>query len=254
MRSYEFIYISPHLDDAALSCGGQIFQQAQAGVSALVVTIASGFPQSEVRSDFAEFLHHNWGLTAEEAVTARRAEDVAACRRLGAHYLHGSVPDAIYRLHPRTKEPLYASNEEIFAEIDPADTDLVHSVASWLRELPRARHVVVPLGIGNHVDHQLTRRAAEQVWGGRLLYYEDYPYIQRQPQSLLRYLQTGAKWRPRLIPLSNGAISARVQAVAEYGSQIGVLFNDKVTMESLLRKQIGATGGERLWSRSPIAL
>lgn len=254
MDSYEFIYISPHLDDVVLSCGGQIFQQAQTGTSVLVVTVAAGFPQSDVRSDFAEFLHHNWGLTAEEAVTARRAEDVAACRRVGAQYLHGSVLDAIYRLHPQTKDPLYTSNKEIFAEFDPAEADLVRTVASWLRELPPARCIVVPLGVGNHVDHQLTRQAAERVWGASLLYYEDYPYVQRQPQSLLRHLWPGAKWHPRLIPLSDAALSARMEAVAEYGSQIGVLFNDEATMEALLRRQFWATGGERLWSRSPIAL
>lgn len=254
MDDYEFIYISPHLDDVVLSCGGQIFQQVQTGASVLVVTVAAGFPQSDVRSDFAAFLHHNWGLTAEEAVTARRAEDVAACRRVGAQYVHGSIPDAIYRLHPQTKEPLYASNEEIFGEFDTAEADLIHTVASSLGELPPARCVVAPLGIGNHVDHQLTRQAAERVWGASLLYYEDYPYVQRQPQSLLRHLQPGAKWYPRLIPLGDEAISARVQAVAEYSSQIGVLFNDEATMESLLRKQVWATGGERLWWRSPIAL
>lgn len=254
MRSHDLIYVSPHLDDVALSCGGQIFQQVRDGADVLVVTVACGFPQSEVRSDFAEFLHYNWGLTAEEAVSARRAEDEAACRRLGAHTLHWSFPDAIYRLHPQTDEPLYTSDEGIFGEIHPAEADLLHIMASSMQELPAARHVVAPLGMGNHVDHQLARRAAEKVWGRRLLYYEDYPYIQRQPHSLARHLHPDSGWRARLIPLCERSISARVRAVAEYRSQIGVLFNDEATMESLLRRQVAATGGERLWSHSPIAL
>ena len=248
--AYDTIYISPHLDDAALSCGGQIFQQTKRGERVLVVTIAAGAPQTEIRSPFAQFLHHHWGLEAGEAVAVRRAEDAAACKRLGADYLHWTLPDAIYRLHPQHGEPLYTSNEAIFGALHAAEESLIVEISLFLSRLPYGKCVAAPLGAGNHVDHQLARAAAERVWRTSLLYFEDYPYVQRDPQELARLVQPPEAWRSYLVTLSHTALVARLEAMAAYRSQIGSLFNDAVTMESALISELARTGGERLWQRA----
>ncbi|MFW6183238.1 MAG: PIG-L deacetylase family protein [Chloroflexota bacterium] len=248
-NTYERIYLSPHLDDVALSCGGQIFQQAKAGQRILIATVAAGEPQTEIRSFFAEYLHHNWGLPADEAVAMRRAEDEAAAEQLGAEVQHWTLPDAIYRLHPETEEPLYTSNEDIFGPLHPAEHRLVQELAEQMARLPEAKTIVAPLAVGNHVDHQLVRLAAEETFGRDLLYYEDYPYVQRSPQSLQEQLSAGNDWQPQVIPLSEAAICARVAACRQYGSQLGTLFNDAQTMEALLRDHVAQVGGERLWRR-----
>ena len=251
MKTYDTIYISPHLDDAALSCGGQIFQQTQRGESVLVVTVAAGEPQTTIRSPFAQFLHHNWGFTAVEAVAMRRAEDVLACQRLGADVYHGSLPDAIYRLHPQNQEPLYASNEGIFGPLHAAENPLIDEIELFFRSLPASRRVAAPLAAGNHVDHQLARHAAERVWGAALLYYEDYPYVQRNPQAFRRLVQPAQQWRSYLIGLEPGALTARLEAIKAYRSQISSLFNDLDEMEAAVIRQVARTGGERLWQRLP---
>ena len=54
---YPHVYLSPHLDDAVLSCGGLIHRQVVAGQRPLVVTIFAGTPPVDVElSDFARFL------------------------------------------------------------------------------------------------------------------------------------------------------------------------------------------------------
>ena len=64
---YDAIYLAPHLDDAALSCGGQIYQLTAVGKQVLIVTIIAGDPpQNVVYSDFARELHERWEL-AEHA-------------------------------------------------------------------------------------------------------------------------------------------------------------------------------------------
>lgn len=249
-EKYDSIYLSPHLDDVALSCGGQIFLQTEAGKDILIVTIAAGEPQSDVRSLFVEFLHHNWGYTAEEAMAARRAEDAAASQRLGADYLHWLLPDAIYRVDPVTEGPLYTSNDDIFGELDAVETELVDAMAAEIALLPAAGRVVAPLTIGHHVDHQLTRAAAEKAFAGKQLhYYEDYPYVQRHPEALAALVVPSESWRSELIRLGEEAIQARLQASLCYESQIGSLFNDRETMKERIRAQIRETGGERLWQR-----
>lgn len=246
---YDALYLSPHLDDAALSCGGQIFRQTQRGDRVLVVTVAAGEPTTEIRSIFAQFQHHNWGLSAAEAVSRRRAEDQAACRLLGADVVHWTLPDAIYRLDPQSEAPLYTSNDDIFGPLDPSEGPLITAVADFFFSLPRARRVVAPLTVGNHVDHQLTRSAAERVWGASLLYYEDYPYVQRDPRALEQLLQPRDQWCSYLVTLSQAALAARLKAIRAYVSQMRSLFNTVEQMEVDVRQQVARTGGERLWQR-----
>lgn len=247
--AYDSIYISPHFDDAVLSCGGQIFEQTQQGAAVLIVTIAAGEPQTEVRSTFAQFLHHNWGFTASEGVAVRRAEDLLAVERLGADALHWTLPDCIYRLHPENGAPLYASNDAIFGPLHAAEEPLIDEIATFFRRLPAARCVVAPLAAGNHVDHQLSRLAAQAVWGAALWYYEDYPYVQRDRREVARLTQPAAQWYAQLLPLSPAALAARIAASGAYRSQISTLFNSHEAMESAITGYVSESGGERLWQR-----
>jgi len=244
---YDRIYFSPHFDDAVLSCGGQIYQATQAGETVLIVTVTAGKPDSKVRSEFARAQHRSWGLSEEEVITARRAEDIAACRLLGAAYAHWPWPDCIYRLDRATGEPLYRSDEDIFGDLAPAERPLVQEVAEKMGTLPPAGQLFVPLTVGHHVDHQLTRAAAEQQYGDALVYYEDYPYIQRHPQMLGPLVSPESAWERAVIPLSDAALTARIAASGQYRSQTGQLFGDAQRMASLIREQVTDTGGERVW-------
>lgn len=250
-REYDDLYLSPHLDDAVFSCGGQIFMQVEASRSALVVTIMAGEPRTVRRSVLADYLHHNWGVTAETAVAQRRAEDEAACHRLGADALHLSVPDCIYRVHPRSGEPLYTSDEALFGEWDEAEAYLIEEIVEAFSHLPSAGRVLVPLCVGHHVDHQLTRNAAEYHFGPECLtYYEDFPYVQRDPDALDAVLGDESAWESELIPLTEAALQARLQASLDYESQISVLFNDPKTMTDAMKTYVESTGGERVWRPS----
>lgn len=248
IMAYDTLYLSPHFDDAVLSCGGQIYEQTARGERVLIVTIAGGEPQTEVRSVFAEYQHFIWGLSAAEAVAARRAEDARACALVGAELLTWTLPDAIYRLDPETGEPLYTSNETLFGPLSAAEAPLVAGLARQMATLPVVGRVFAPLGVGNHVDHQLVRAAAEQAFTS-LTYYEDYPYVQLQPASLEALLQPPEAWEAFVCPLSEAAIVRRIEAIAAYRSQLGMLFNGEESMARLVRQQIAATGGERYWYR-----
>jgi LmbE family N-acetylglucosaminyl deacetylase len=82
MRS---IFLSPHPDDAVLSCGGWIDQLAQDGERPLVLTVFGGDrPAAVPLSAFARSLHERWQL-GDDAPARRRDEDRAACDRLGCY-------------------------------------------------------------------------------------------------------------------------------------------------------------------------
>src|SRR5512136_66244 len=74
-----WIYLSPHFDDAVLSCGGLIHEQACQGLQTEIWTIFAGDPPPGPLSEFAQQTHVLWGITSgEDMVAMRRAEDITA--------------------------------------------------------------------------------------------------------------------------------------------------------------------------------
>jgi LmbE family N-acetylglucosaminyl deacetylase len=174
----DWIYLSPHLDDVALSCGGLVWEQGQRGKAIAIWTICAGDPPGDAHSPFAESLHARWAA-GPQAVVNRRSEDIVSCRRLGSIPRHFSIPDAIYRRSPSGGAPLYASDEALFGELNPEEDGLVAALRGKLQQaLPPQVQLVCPFGIGGHVDHRLVRAAAESL-NRRLWYYADYPYVVR---------------------------------------------------------------------------
>src|SRR5690348_1863487 len=74
------VYLSPHLDDAVLSCGGTIAAQAAAGEEIVVLTLFNA-ASGDARGRWAE----------------RAEEDRRAAARLGFRAVHGGLPDAPFR-------------------------------------------------------------------------------------------------------------------------------------------------------------
>jgi len=257
--AYDAIYLSPHLDDAALSCGGQIYRFTRSGQRVLVVTFMTGAPEGEL-SPAAVELHGRWGFPPEEGVApvleARRREDEEACRTLGAEHVHAGFIDALYRRRPESGEPFYPTVASLFAEPVPEDEEAqVETIAAAVEALPRATRVCAPFGIGHHVDHVLVRRAAERVIGRDLEYYEDYPYAH---SFKARWKAFGWQTPPaadgtplrrekRTWTLGRNAIEAKCRAVRRYSSQIGALFQDEDDMEHKVRVYARRVGGERVW-------
>ena len=123
----KWVYLSPHLDDAVLSCGGLIWEQIRSGGNVEIWTICAGAPPTGDLSGFAKELHERWGL-GMDAVSKRRMEDQVACRILGAGHKHYDIPDAIYRRDPKTGEILYDSFDVILSGIHPGDEMLLKSM------------------------------------------------------------------------------------------------------------------------------
>lgn len=243
------IYLSPHLDDAALSCGGQIAQQTAVGRRVLIVTVMAGDPPGTGLSDYAQALHGRWQL-AQDVVAARRAEDITACTRLRADYQHWTIPDCIYRMHPASGQALYADWAQITGDVPAAERPLIAGLAAQLAQLPAAERIIAPLAVGNHVDHQIVRQAAEAAFGHKLVYYEDYPYG-RDPQAVAAVIDPDSShWQAQVIPLSASALQARIEAIAAFTSQLSTFFDGRADLEQQMAAHAAAIGGERLWWRT----
>ncbi|MCA9937129.1 MAG: PIG-L family deacetylase [Anaerolineales bacterium] len=248
MKKYDAIYLSPHLDDAALSCGGQIAAQTRAGKSVLIVTITAADPPPGPLSDFAQLLHQRWE-TAANAVAIRRAEDVVAAAALGADYAHWEFYDCIYR-RAEDGQPLYPTwNDVIAPQFAAADHPLVATLAARMSQLPAAALIYAPLAVGRHADHQITRAAAEMWAGSRLRYYEDYPYV-AAPGALAAVIGEAPGWQPTVIPLTPADLDAKYESIWAYTSQISTFFQDRAELEEKVGGYARQVGGERWWRKT----
>jgi LmbE family N-acetylglucosaminyl deacetylase len=208
-------------------------------------TICGGDPPAGPLTPFAQTLHDRWEL-GREAAALRRQEDETACGIVGAGFRHLDLPDCIYRRHPDTGEPLYTSDWAIFGTVAEVEADrLVGALADRLkREILPAATVFAPLGLGNHVDHQITRRAAETL-GERVHFYADLPYVLFTEPQIPELVPD--RWAPRTEPVSAVGLQAWCAGSAAYASQISSFWPDKAAMVASLTDYCEKWSGIRVW-------
>lgn len=244
----KIIYLSPHLDDAVLSCGAVIWDQIHSDASAVEIwTIFSGDPPPGRLYPFARMLHLRW-QTGSEGPSARREEDKAACRVLGCVPVHLDLPDCIYRPVPGTHQPRIRKNDDLF-HFDPVkDNPLIGELMQYFsRQLPQDCRLVVPLGVGGHIDHLITRAASESL-SRPLLYYADFPYAGDHPEDVEG--KTKGFSTPKKTPLSNEALHAWQTAISAYRSQISSFWRSDEKMKSAVAAYGASPYGNCLWSEA----
>lgn len=240
------LFVAPHLDDVALSCGGLVWQLTQRGISVTIATVCTADPPTHGLSGVALREHAQWG-TGDQPYRARREEDRQACARLGAHPVHLGLRDAIYRC-AADSTPLYPDTV-IGTPVHPEDWQAHFSAlkAALLPLLQSHAGVYCPLAAGEHVDHVLTRAAVESSVpeGARLIYYEDFPYVARIDALETSPLVEGLL--PFKVWLDERAIQARLEAIACYSSQLIAVFGGARAAANQTQSYISRIGGERYW-------
>ena len=212
-----WIYLSPHLDDAVLSAGGLINEQARSGIPVEIWTFMCGYAPEETVSPFAQLLHAQWGFSsAEETTRKRREEDKHAAAILGASVRHFDFLDCIYR-RGADGEWLYS---DVFTTPHPEDAQIPGQIAAKINAHLQTDDVLVcQLSVGSHVDHVLVRQGAELL--ERPLRYDiDVPYIFYKPEELSPK-STGME--ESIHAVSEAGLTSWKEAVLEYKSQLPVL-------------------------------
>lgn len=241
----QWIYLSPHLDDAIFSCGGLIWEQVQAQEKVEVWTIFAGDPPGGQLSRFAKRIHNRWGADSDP-IHIRRLEDVAACSRLDVSYQHFTFLDCIYRTSPETGKPLYASRRSLFETLAPVEQNLVDELHIILKHrLPFDANVVYPLGVGKHVDHRLVRFVVSNI-NRPLWFYADFPYVRRS-----RAWKKDLPGKPCHFMISQAGMNAWQEAVACYATQLSSFWEDISAMQSDIHGYINKNGGLWLWHIQP---
>ncbi|MHB1254047.1 MAG: PIG-L deacetylase family protein [Candidatus Humimicrobiaceae bacterium] len=144
----KFIFLSPHFDDAVLSCGGLIAKAMSQGCLVNVITFYTKQTDPSIFSPKLRKIVKKLATYKE-----RKEEDMAALDLLGAKATWLCYSERIYR------QPWLKSLFDIFKVPEEADLngfDNIASIKEYLVQLfennPEA-YFFAPLGIGNHFDH-----------------------------------------------------------------------------------------------------
>jgi LmbE family N-acetylglucosaminyl deacetylase len=272
------VFVSPHPDDAALSCGGLIARLHERGEAIAIVTLFSGAGSGHRLTAYQRLAlgfgsQEKWRPgdyapeseaadsvpTPEQVMGVRRAEDESFARLAGASVVFVNLPDAVFRDYQGDAELMGAPRQD-----DPPPTVELRAALDALAPAT----LYLPLSVGGPVDHRAARRAgmallAEPGWPyrDRTLFYEDFPYshttgfdrLDQLDPEVVTSLPAGATLTPEYISIG-GVIDRKLAGLRVYASQHGRLFGGDDPMTRDVRDhaaRVGRLGGveaaERYW-------
>ena len=218
-------------------------------------------------------------VATEELVEAADAGEVMAQRRLEdemyAAFAEASIvfldlPDAVFRGYGSDEELLNAPRDD-----DAAPFEILR------REIVRLepQKLYLPLGIGNHVDHQLCREVGVRLlnegrrwvmpgpeYAGIVTFYEDFPYawwndfarLEDLPPTAFSDLPNSVGLTPEYADIGD-QLERKITGINIYASQIERLFSGTKEMARQVRAHARRTAllngwsgsAERYWSSQP---
>ena len=211
------LLLSPHLDDAAFSCGGTAARLAAAGWDVTLSTLYTATVRDP--AGFALECQTSKGILPEvDYMALRRGEDAAAAIRLGCSAVRWrplrEAPHRGYHTAAALFQPPHPEDDpqpiaaEVRAEIDRARPDVVFTPQSW----------------GRHVDHVHVSRALLDFALPAVAWWEDLPYMLRDdpqppPDDIADRLP-----RSVLVVDVDATLAKKLDACAAYTSQLGFQF------------------------------
>jgi LmbE family N-acetylglucosaminyl deacetylase len=243
------VAIEPHMDDVALSIGGRLLlRRGERPVVLLSVTRESN-------------VSGYWTLQREffndaEITTLREAESSIVAELAGGTHRSLDIPDAPLRYRAAEEwnaKSLVALQDGLAAYLGfPPQHDEIDALAKRLADEVLSldpAELWIPLGLGGHCDHRITRDACIAMiathWARfetiPILLYEDHPYSTYFPRQLEQIVAAFAARGTRLTPAPADITSVfdeKVRLVGVYASQ----FKSRA-MEPKLRERAGEIGG-----------
>ena len=225
--------MSPHLDDAVLSCSGLLTVLSKK----TEVTVITLFTHVSYPNTFSakRFLQKCQTTDLQQLFKDRRYEDVVTVTSLGVKAHHLGYEDGTWR--KLNKVSIFREKVGLFipevlhryptflrikrGKMHREDQELILEIRDKLKSIVGNNVVFfAPLAIGGHIDHIITREVASLF--PNTIFWSDFPYnlTAKPDDSFLK--QKGLK---RFIFKTQQSV--RERAIKGYLSQLSLLFPDK---------------------------
>lgn len=240
------VVVEPHMDDAVLSAGGRLLhRRGQARITILSVV---------KWSNFTSYLLLKKNFHDVQAVTRLRQEESdLVAKLLGAEQRSLDWSDAPIRFWPAERwgtetVERFNTGPQGFVKLfpSPADIALLAEQLAQAFENLAPDELWIPMGIGDHIDHRMTRAACLRVLAGHwhrfanvsVSMYEDLPYALHGDSVRMQaaFLECGATLVRATEDISD-VFEEKLHLVSVYASQF-----KRSYMEPVLRKSAEAEG------------
>ena len=189
--------IEPHMDDAALSVGGLMLQR-RAECEFLLVTVATRSVATSYRGIDRDF------FDMETISNLRKAESEIVARLVWGRHIPLDLVEATLRYYPQkwTLDWFRRHEQAVWAYLEhgagQGELELWTSTIAKAIEDFEPEEIWMPLGIGVHVDHQLTRHACLNILrtNPKLVdqcvcrFFQDVPYAANFPNHTGALVET----------------------------------------------------------------
>ena len=159
-----------------LDSADHILEWKSAGYAVEVITVFTSFSTNKISPFVRKFLLESGFATPADMEKGRKEEDNKAMKMLGVGWQHWDFIDAAFR--ETAVGAVYPTEKELFSgKISAADRNLEADLENRLKHFSEADLILLPLGLGKHIDHALVRRVGEKAFAKNLIgYYADFPY------------------------------------------------------------------------------
>lgn len=183
-RKQNCIIISPHQDDAVLSCG-ELLSQLAGKVDITIINIFTAAHKNPYTLSAKQFLKASGYQDAEALYKEREKEDRKVLSTLPVSITNLGLEDALFRRKKYTNflsrflselSHSYPTYRWHILKGITKDDYAVDELKNKLKRFKKKNTLIfAPFGIGNHVDHIIARKVCEQLFDNLIL-YSDFPY------------------------------------------------------------------------------
>lgn len=195
-------FISPHLDDAMLSCG-DLLSRLSGSVSITIVNVfteAAFGPHTLSTKNFLKQCNCNDSF---ELFKKRREEDKKIWDEMGIKVINLGFIDAQWRkkdkldFFQRKLSVLIPEFSHIYPTyrwhiikggVSKLDNCLMDNIKKEILSIVNTKEkylIFCPSAVGNHVDHLLVRNCCLEIFGNNLILWSDFPYNEKGGKDLL---------------------------------------------------------------------
>jgi LmbE family N-acetylglucosaminyl deacetylase len=189
------MFVSPHLDDAVLSCGALLAYLARTCPVTVLTVFSSAARPAKWGLAARKTLRDSGVADVEAFYEERRSEDIEVLKQIGASWIHLGLTDALFRRvgeaatgtsgFGRAAYPTFRF-DAARGRIASSDAGLAAELSAMIKEVAAANEAAAvfgPLGVGQHVDHLISRNAVVAS-GVDAVYYSDFPYsVSKKPDA-----------------------------------------------------------------------
>jgi len=179
VKSKQYIFISPHLDDAILSAGALINHLSSIGkVKIITVFTKSSKKKTKATEEFIRLCHYS---NSDKLFFNRRKEDKKVCKYLKVDYLHLGFTDALWREGYRSIREVFLNKINNTKKEQNLEKLIIRKLKKTIKN-KKNTVIFAPLSIGNHIDHRIINKICRDNFTN-VIYWEDYPYNLKSSQA-----------------------------------------------------------------------